>query len=91
MLIIITNEQKDDPGDLDCLKIRSHFDAFYLKYLSKFMSQEGRGLRFYDVHSAPDTFVSFIFKERQVANDKLVMSLPTQLKILYFSYFWNKS
>ena len=21
MLIIITNEQKDDPGDLDCLKI----------------------------------------------------------------------
>lgn len=70
MLIIITNEQKDDPGDLDCLKIRSHFDAFYLKYLSKFMSQEGRGLRFYDVHSAPD------FKERQVANEQACNESP---------------
>lgn len=37
MLIIIINEQKDDFGDLDCLKIRLYFDVFYLKYFSKFM------------------------------------------------------
>ena len=76
ILIIIKNKQKDDPGDLDCLKIRSHFDAVYLKHLSKFMSQEGRGLRLYDVHSAPDTFVSFIFKERQVANEQACNESP---------------
>lgn len=76
MLIIITNERKDDPGDLDCLKIRLHFDVVYLKYLSRFMSQVGRGLRFCVVYSTHDTFVSFIFKERQVANEQAYNESP---------------
>ena len=89
MLIIITNKQKDDPGDLDCLKIRSHFDVVYLKYLSKFMSQEGRGFMMSIVLLTLLSVLS-LRKDKWPMN-KLAMSLPTQLKILYFSYFWNKS